>query len=350
MDCPVSFTLATQSTPERLWMLKFVCQRWRGPIVIAVYTDGTTAIEKEKDCGDRVSYRILSASHSTFKDAAAYPVNTLRNEAIKGVKTSHFLLADVDLWPDSSLLRRLHLVAKTTPDLFRDPQRAVVIPAFAREVKTDCSSSTAARDSGANYRMRECYREAELMPSTFDDLKDCIIKKECHVFDRYNQDGHGTTDYKAWLRQTKVRHVPCFLSNRYEPYVVLAKTPLLPPFEETFTGYGKNKIQNLVHLRYVGWHFAVFPRSFLAHFPHHKSAARMAWESKHPGGDLLADTQGAEHRAHMDKLYRNFLDTLIAVYGSPGLRPEETTLLCNNSINMGLNKTTTTNSHHRRPF
>ena len=328
-ECPINFTLATQSTPERLWMLKFICRRWTGPIVIAVYTD-QHSVQKEPECPN-VDYVIVSTETSTFQEHTSYPVNKLRNLAIARVKTSHFVMADIDLWPDSSLLRRLDVVAKNDPNFFRDPLRAVVIAAFAREVKTDCSSSTAARDTGANYRMRECYREAELMPTTFTQLKDCIIQKECHVFDRYNQDGHGTTDYRAWLRQevAKVRHVPCFLSNRYEPYVVLARSPILPPFEEQFTGYGKNKIQNLVHLRYVGWKFSVFPRSFLIHFPHHKSAARMAWERKHPGGETALQSGDQQlHRTTMDHLYRRFLDSLIAVYGSPGTR-RDTTVLCN---------------------
>ena len=28
-----------------------------------------------------------------------YPINHLRNVAIQGVRTSHFLLTDIDLWP-----------------------------------------------------------------------------------------------------------------------------------------------------------------------------------------------------------------------------------------------------------
>jgi len=363
--CPINFTLATQATPERLWMLKWICRRWPGPVVIAVYTSRVKIVPKEPECGDRVDYRVVAAPADVFARHSAYPVNRLRNLAVERVKTSHFLLCDVDLWPDASLLRRLDALAAASPDLFRDPQRAVVVPAFAREVKTECSSSTAASDSLSAYRMRECEIEAARMPASFAQLKECIMRKECHIFDRYNQDGHGTTDYKAWLRQdatSGVRDVKCFLSNRYEPYVVLAKTAALPRFEEQFTGYGKNKIQNLVHLRYAGWHFSVLPRSFLTHFPHHKSAARMAWESN---GRKLSEsssiaasstpsgTAGAsrsrtltrssptttarskdadvEHRTKMDKLYRRFLDTLIDVYGSPGDRTDAT-LLCSSAV------------------
>ena len=32
-----------------------------------------------------------------------YPINTLRNIAIRGVQTSHFFLSDMDFWPSSIL-------------------------------------------------------------------------------------------------------------------------------------------------------------------------------------------------------------------------------------------------------
>lgn len=319
--CPINFTLATQATAERLWMLGWICQRWEGPIVIAVYTDHSYVVRKDPMCGDRVDYRVTSAPEHVFKKHNLYPVNKLRNLAISRVRTSHFLLCDIDLWPDASLLLRLTRFAAAQPDLFRDPKLALVVPAFSREVKTECSSSTAASDSQAKYRMAECHKEARDMPEDFAALKACIINKECHIFDRFNQDGHGTTDYRAWLRQEGLRHVSCFLSNRYEPYVVLQRTPDLPRFEEQFTGYGKNKIQNLVHLRYSGWRFAVLPRSFLIHFPHHKSAARLEWENKE---EQVIDNPDVQHRAHMDSVYRKFLDALIAVYGSPGDRANVT--------------------------
>ena len=86
--------------------------------------------------------------------------------------------------------------------------------------------------------------------------------------------------YRSWLHGfdggKSLKPVSCFGSNRYEPYVVLRKSPLLPMYEERFTGYGKNKIEQIVHLRYAGWRFQVLGRSFLTHFPHHKSAARVS--------------------------------------------------------------------------
>ena len=146
----------------------------------------------------------------------------------------------------------------------------------------------------------------------------------------YNHAGHGTTDYRAWLtgyaNGKSFASVDCFRSNRYEPYVVLRKTPWTPRYEERFTGYGKNKIQHLVHLRYAGWRFSVIGRSFLTHFPHHKSAARVEWEGATDSeGNVAATTR---HRRHMDRLYRRFLDELAAAYGPPGENPGHTRI-CN---------------------
>jgi len=310
-QCATNFTLVTQASAERLWMLKHICHRWFGPIVVAIYAEqGADAAPREPACyPGQVDYVAVAASKKNFHDRNAYPVNLLRNVAISRVKTSHFLMADIDLWPDSTLLTRLLIVSYKNAQIFDDPKRALVIPAFGREDKAACTSSTAKSLAENAESLVNCHREAALMPFNFETLRQCIIDKKCHIFDRYNQDGHGTTDYKSWLKQggKATRNIQCFLSNRYEPYVVLRKTPLLPTFEERFRGYGKNKIQNLVHLRYAGWHFSVLSKSFLVHFPHHKSAARLAWED-------------SAHRARMDDLYKNFLDALMKVYGAPGDR------------------------------
>ncbi len=39
----VDFTLVSQTSPDRLWMLGHICQRWQGPIILAVFTRGYTA-------------------------------------------------------------------------------------------------------------------------------------------------------------------------------------------------------------------------------------------------------------------------------------------------------------------
>lgn len=42
-------------------------------------------------------------------DPTWYPVNRLRNVAIRAVTTSHFLMTDIDIWPDVNAYNALHM-------------------------------------------------------------------------------------------------------------------------------------------------------------------------------------------------------------------------------------------------
>lgn len=42
-------------------------------------------------------------------DPRWYPVNRLRNVAVKAVQTSHFLMTDIDIWPDVNAYQALHM-------------------------------------------------------------------------------------------------------------------------------------------------------------------------------------------------------------------------------------------------
>lgn len=42
-------------------------------------------------------------------DPAWYPVNRLRNVAVAGVDTTHFLMTDIDIWPDAKAYEALHM-------------------------------------------------------------------------------------------------------------------------------------------------------------------------------------------------------------------------------------------------
>ena len=64
------------------------------------------------------------------------------------------------------------------------------------------------------------------------------------VFDSKNPHGHDSTMYDLWLAQPAgtVAPINCLKSDRYEPYLVVQHCRELPPCQEQFTGYGKNKI------------------------------------------------------------------------------------------------------------
>ncbi|CAM9322654.1 unnamed protein product, partial [Phaeothamnion confervicola] len=99
----------------------------------------------------------------------------------------------------------------------------------------------------------------------------------CAQFDGVNNKDGQETGVRIWLSAKQLTRVPCFLSRRFEPYVMVKRGPDLPEFDERFTGYGKNKIQWITHLQYLDFRFYVVPHHFLVHVPHPPSPAKKSW-------------------------------------------------------------------------
>jgi hypothetical protein len=316
----VTFTLVTQLSYDRLWMMEHHCQRYPHPMAIAVYTNQTleeileelrdmgcpvdsnshekSLIEKNKirkeeqlDKGDNnleenddkiasVQPKETYHQHSHHKgpilqvavlDANTYgawndyPVNDLRNLALSLVQSSHLLYIDVDFWTSNSLYETLS--SKTVKQrLIQDPRHAVVVPAFAlfrqcRKYK-DCRSNNIAK-----------------MPRSLPDLADMIRTKRGHIFDPTNKGGHGSTDYNAWFRQEggSLRNIKCLQSNRYEPFVAIRYCRDMPPFQQAFSGYGKNKVTWMMQVIASGYTLSQVGGGFLVHYPHLDSTSRTHW-------------------------------------------------------------------------
>ena len=101
--------------------------------------------------------------------------------------------------------------------------------------------------------------------------------------------------------------IECFQSNRYEPYVAFQYCDALPPFQEQFRGYGKNKVAWVRQMRWTGYIFQQLLSggrkrkddeksdnerienagireedrgAFLVHFPHSESESRKEWNRR----------------------------------------------------------------------
>jgi len=273
------FTLVVQTSFDRLWLVNRTCFVWEGPIVIVVYHVDVVFSKKEihDNCLRRSSLIIYHG-----KLGESFPVNKLRNVGLQEVRTSHALLIDVDFLPDAMLYRRLLFLEKHAKPLFKQPRAAFVVPAF--QYGRHCSSKA------------DCMEISSYVPKKIPDLQNCLDRHKCHIFDPSNPTGHSTTGYSEWCYQTfdELRKLQCFRSNRYEPYFVLRMNKNMPLYDERFHGYGKNKIQYVSNLRYLGWIFYVIPESFLVHVPHPKSRSKKLW-------------QHSRHQYEMDMLYAKFL-------------------------------------------
>lgn len=224
----------------------------------------------------------------------SYPINALRNAALRAVRTTHFIVLDVDLWPSAELHRA---VLSAPPLVLRRKYVALVIPAFQLDlqsfVKAEAHSYTGAFSQ---------------LPSTQKELRNCLEAKRCSTFySRSSPETHSSTPYDAWWSAplgSDLLPIQCFKNPRYEPYIVLPNQPTTPTYSEKFTGYGKNKIEIVTHLRFAGFRFYAVPGAFVAHMPHPKSTEKLSWET-------------GPHRHQMDHAYKELVRDLVARYKRP---------------------------------
>lgn len=280
--------------------------------------------------------RVAFITTHTHTHSFSHTRNT-RNLAIENVKTSHYLYLDIDFWPSTTLYEHVHS-KDSLMTLSTNPKTALVVPAFSRldhdcKIKGTRISSTPQIPSNAA-QINKCieYYKKD-MPTDKKSLENFIREEKAHTFDHWTVGAHGTTNANAWLKQRKgtLRDVKCIKATRYEPYLVLRRCSDLPPFQNTFTGYGKNKIQHILHLTRLGYKLSVLGGGFIIHFPHPASAAKVEWDAFVDDGHHENDRKKQQkllkkmglgvddyHRLAMDNLLIQFVEWLEDVDGGEG--------------------------------
>ena len=283
----VSFTLVTQLSMDRIWMMQHHCKRWghAAPISVAVLTNQTLLQTREAiinlGCNaDILTVQTIKTSDELEKD---YPVNRLRRMALSEVRTSHVMYVDIDFWESVDLHDVLHQPA-VREALAADPKRALVVPAF--QLNRQCRE------------WRECPEEnIPMMPQTRKEMVDTVLERRGSPFDPTNRGGHGSTLYVNWMKEEpgELLDIPCIQSNRYEPYLAFRYCRDLPPFQVEFSGYGKNKMTWVMQLRREGYIFSQLGGAFVVHYPHLDSASRMEWNQ---GPKDLQPAKGADGKMY----------------------------------------------------
>ena len=267
----ITFTLAVQLSGNRLWMMKHHCELWgaTAPISVAMWTSlgAEEILVKLKSMGCDLNFLHLQVVSSENHSGVDYPINQLRNMALKAVNTSHVLLLDVDFWESVDLFDTLNspTVRKA---LSSDPRLAVVIPAFEIH-DLQCGASLECRA-----------RHLFSIPADFEDLVISLGNNKSLPYDPINFSRQGSTNYRRWMRESQgeLLDLPCVSSDQYQPYMVLRACEGLPPFQESFSGYGRNNMAWMVHLRRVGYRLQQIGGSFITHFPHVSSSSKLEWE------------------------------------------------------------------------
>lgn len=313
----VGVTLVSQCSRDHLHSIRAIANVWAGPLVVAVHVPAGRWWREKNGLGDDLADVLLAGQqphrltlvylqssdvHVSGHTPGSYPINALRNAAIASVRTSHLFICDIDFLPSVDLyysllglvLSRTHgenaaaadpavqqateRVSEAEREVMRSPSAAIVVPAF--KLKGKCREPQAGMPAGLRRAklQEKCFEHyLPRVPRHSSALKKCIELGMCEQFCPTCHT-HGSTDYAAWWSQAvQLRRITCFDSMRYEPYVMLELTEGLPPFDEHFFGYGKNKIQFIAHLQHAGFTFHVLRSSFVIHVPHYPSVDKDEW-------------------------------------------------------------------------
>jgi hypothetical protein len=296
----VDFTLAIQISWSRFWIMEHQCRRWGAhPLSLAVW------IEKYKQTNQnyaelvRVSLKKMGCSlHyitvSVLKSASAkqdqyYPVNRLRNVALSKVKSSHSITMDADFLVSPDLYQNLGVHRAV---LAKNYKIALVVPAF--EIRSKCTpvesimcrkfhAQTAPANKQELLQLGQLFKsgnrtEKQQIPGSTTVAKNStLIPLKITKFHA----GQSSTRYQTWAHQNANSLMPInSMHCMYEPYLVVRYCRDTPPFQEAFTGYGKNKISWIWHLRGLGYQLFQVGSAFSVHVPHTKSSAYSKWKSK----------------------------------------------------------------------
>jgi Glycosyl-transferase for dystroglycan len=231
-----------------------------------------------------------------------FPINALRNAALQAVTTSHVVFIDVDfLFP---INMREQLRRHFATDLANDPKLALVLPAF--EVKQSSGGeeqniALVPSDKAQLLRLWDPHRPQ----NTVD------------VFHKYCKECHGSTRYDDWIAQPDQVLLPihCIGSKMYEPYMAFRYCRELPPFQEAFTGYGRNKHAWMLQTRRAGYQYQQVGGWFVIHVPHDHSLARKHHFNGQNGKKKAnsvspSDRKVQSHRAQMTIVFEHFVQWL----------------------------------------
>ena len=293
-------TIVTTATRDRLWNLKSVCERWRGPLVVAVGAADTdtsseqVATDAIAACDTSLSAVVMMPIHARDQ----LPVNQMRNRAWARARTSHVFVLDADFWPGSETYAAVQAALR----VLQEDDSALVVPTFALEGRDGARAPT-----GKKIRATGHASLASLVPRTRDGLLRCIAAKDESFSHDWRGEGqlywdtvpttssvppippaqircepfhhHGSTRFDAWMGALKPQRLQCFLGNFYEPFVVVRNCARTPRFDERYLGYGKNKLEWITSLRAAGHAFYTAPRAFAVHVPHTISEEHRLWAS-----------------------------------------------------------------------
>lgn len=199
-ECPiedlssVDYTLVTYLHMDKAWMISHMCRRWGGPIVVVLLVHDTTKPIPMVRCK-----HLRLMTYTVRGHYVGNPLNLIRNLGVFMVKTTHFILTDIDVWPDVTLYPRLQSLLVLNQTYVTNSNKALVVPTFDLLVDPQVGNQF----------------DHNQVPKNFSELATCLSNKRCSIINHGKSvEDHHTTNYKAWFLQKEnhIRKIPCFKS------------------------------------------------------------------------------------------------------------------------------------------
>ncbi|KAI2804333.1 hypothetical protein RDWZM_007773 [Blomia tropicalis] len=271
-------TLVAQLSMDRLQMVEALCEQWEGPISLAMYMSDS---EVQQFLGYAQSSSILSERtnigyHIVYRDGSFYPINHLRNVALKQVNTPYVFLSDIDFLPMSGLYEYLKRSVSQVGSNGQLIRKALVVPAFETLL----------------YRIPFPKNKAELLNMLNYGT---LFTFRYHVWPQ----GHAPSNFAKWRTATtpyRIKWEPDF-----EPYIVVRRDVV--QYDTRFVGFGWNKVSHIMQLYAQGYEFIVLPNAFIIHMPHA------------PSFDIAKYRSSRTYRKCLQTLKRKFIGELSQRYG-----------------------------------
>ena len=190
-----------------------------------------------------------------------YPINNLRNLALRGATTELVFLVDVDFVPSPGLAR---LCAGQELSHYNSCHQlckggaVLVVPAFEVDSKI--------RD----------------LPKTPAEMMALCGQQRAEGFHVSSfPKGHTPTDFERWFESREPYNVE--YEEMFEPYIICERETV-PRYDERFRGYGMNKISHLHEVAATGVQFVVLPIVFVTARQHGRSESyeRVFGEQRDP--------------------------------------------------------------------
>mmetsp|Transcript_20903 Transcript_20903/g.37662 ORF Transcript_20903/g.37662 Transcript_20903/m.37662 type:complete len:407 (+) Transcript_20903:41-1261(+) len=259
----IAYTLVSQGTEGRLSTLRHTCERWKGNISLAVYTNKTeeTIIEhlvQDMKC-DKEQLTVTCIPPFEELKGKGFPYNYLRRVALDAAVTSHIVYLDMDYVPSSDLEESLYSPA-VLKEFTHDNKLALVVAAF--EVFGESSNITVPRSRKINGES-----QVTAYPFKFFDRNGQHLMKKSTRF-------HAPTNFGRWMTENTnlVYPLEC-VTKDFEPYIVVQKCKHLPPPQDQFIS-GHDKVSWIRHLVLSGYAFKSIAGPFCIHLPHARIAGK----------------------------------------------------------------------------